>query len=406
MRSDFTGAVTGDGSAGDAVRRRGLVRVGVLVLSSAILAGGMGCKKKVEETHAAEQVDPSEVTVSPAIAEGLRIGTPQLHAIAGDLQVTAKVETDARRIARVGSPVSGRILRLLVFEGQHVPAGTVLATLHSTDLSDAQLALVKAHSQQTLDEAATRRAEQLVAADVIGRAELERRKAELLQANAEAASYRTQLRGLGMGEAQIQRVESTSRLSAEYPIVTPRAGTVLERKITAGQVVQPADPAFTIADLSTVWVTANVPEEEASGLRNGMGVTVRIPALPEMKVSGRLAYVAPIVDDATRTVQVRMDLPNPHGAFKPDELASMTFTGKPEPKLTVPTTAVVREENKDYVFVQTGPKRFRMREVSLGNEQDDRRVVLSGVNEDERIVLDGAFHLNNQRKQNAIKGGE
>lgn len=180
------------------------------------------------------------------------------------------METDASRIARVGSPVAGRILRLLVFEGQNVCAGSALAMLHSTNLSDTQFALVRAVSQQELAQAASHRAEQLVEADVIGRAELERRRAELLQASMEASSYRTQLRGLGMSDGQIQQLVKTRKLSADYPIVSPRAGIVLKQEITVSQVVQPADPAFTITDLSSVWITANVPEEEAGTLRKGM----------------------------------------------------------------------------------------------------------------------------------------
>jgi cobalt-zinc-cadmium efflux system membrane fusion protein len=278
--------------------------------------------------------------------------------------------------------------------------------LHSTDLSDTQFALVKAASQQNLAATAERRAEQLVQADVMGRAELEKRRAELLQASTEAESYHTQLLGLGMTEAQIRRLETTHKLSADYPIVAPKTGTVLKREITIGQVVQPADPAFTIADLSSVWIVANVPEEDAGQLNEGMQVEVRIPALPKQTIKGRLSFVSPIVDPATRTVEVHMDIANPKGLLKPDELASMTFTGQTERKLSVPTAAVVREDNKDYVFVQISPKKFVLREVSLGQEEDDRRVLLSGVRADERIVTDGAFHLNNQRKQNAIKGGE
>jgi cobalt-zinc-cadmium efflux system membrane fusion protein len=118
-----------------------------------------------------------------------------------------------------------------------------------------------------------------------------------------------------------------------------------------------------------------------------------------------LSFVSPIVDPATRTVEVRMDVHNDAGTLKPDQLASVTFTGHLEQKLTVPDAAVVRENNKDYVFVQTTPQRYVLREVSLGQEEDDRRVVLGGVQPTERIVTDGAFHLNNQRKQNAIKGG-
>jgi cobalt-zinc-cadmium efflux system membrane fusion protein len=388
------------------VRRRSCAESLLLILA-ALLMLVAGCKAKQEAPAAAAQpMNPREVAITPALEENLKFGNPEMTDVTGTLQVAAHVETDAKRIAHVGSPVKGRILKLLVFEGQHVTAGTVLATLHSTDLSDTQFALVKAASQQNLAATAERRAEQLVQADVMGRAELERRRAELLQASTEAESYHTQLLGLGMTEAQIRRLETTHKLSADYPIVAPKTGTVLKREITIGQVVQPADPAFTIADLSSVWIVANVPEEDAGQLNEGMQVEVRIPALPKQTIKGRLSFVSPIVDPATRTVEVHMDIANPKGLLKPDELASMTFTGQTERKLSVPTAAVVREDNKDYVFVQISPKKFVLREVSLGQEEDDRRVLLTGVRADERIVTDGAFHLNNQRKQNAIKGGE
>jgi cobalt-zinc-cadmium efflux system membrane fusion protein len=370
------------------------------------MLGMDGCKKKVAEAAAAAPSDPNEVSVTPALAGSLRLGVPEVRDVTGTLQVSARVETDGSRIARVGSPVSGRILRLLVYEGQTVRQGMTLATLHSTNLSDTQFALVRAVSQQELAEAAARRAEQLVDADVIGRAELERRRAELLQATMEASSYRTQLRGLGMADGQIQQLVSNRKLSADYPIVTPKGGTVLKREVTVGQVVQPADPAFTIADLSSVWITANVPEEEAGMLKKGLEVSVSIPALPTARIAGRLSYVAPVVDPLTRTVQVHMDVANRDGRLKPDELASMTFGGHSEHKLTVPNTAIVREENKDHVFVEVAPRRYALREVVLGEEENDRRTVISGVRTDERIVTDGAFHLNNQRKQNAIKGAE
>jgi cobalt-zinc-cadmium efflux system membrane fusion protein len=326
--------------------------------------------------------------------------------VTGLLQVAAHVETDARRIARVGSPVAGRILRLVVFEGQSVKTGTVLATLHSTSLSDTQMQLIKAESQQGLATAGVKRAEQLVEADVIGRAELERRRAEQLQAATEAAAYRTQLSGLGMTDGQIRQLETNRRLSADYPIVSPRSGVVLKREVTVGQVVQPADPAFTIADLSSVWIVANVPEEEAGVLKQGMEVSVRIPALPQEELKGKLSYVSPIVDPNTRTVAVRMDVANSSGLLKPDQLASMTFTGKSQQQLTIPNTAIVREDDRDHVFIRIGEGRFILREVSLGAEENDRRTVLSGVTAGDSIVLDGAFHLNNQRKQAAIKGGE
>lgn len=386
-------------------RKSSLAGCALASIAVLLLAAG-GCKKKTAPAEAAVQEDATVITVTPDLAKQLSIGEPKIEEVAGSLQVAARIDTDASRIARIGSPVAGRIIKLLVLEGQYVRRGESLATLHSTDLSDTQFSFIKANSQENLARQATERAEQLVKADVMGRAELERRRAELLQASTEAQAFRTQLGVLGMSDAAIRKLETTRKLNADYPIISTISGTVLERKVTIGQIVQPAEIAFMVADLSNVWVIADVPEQSAGKLHKGMEVIVKIPALPEQEIHGKLSYVSPIVDPGTRTVQVRMDLPNPKGIYKPAMLAGLTFVDASERKNTIPSTAVVREENKDYVFVQIGPAKFMLREVSLGLEDGDRRVLESGVSPGEKIVLDGAFHLNNQRKQNAIKGGE
>ncbi len=379
-------------------------RLTMLLVAAVLLT--QGCNKKQKTAPTSEQKNPAEVTVTPELAGSLRLGTAEMKDVLGTLEISAHVQIDTTRIARVGSPVSGRILNIRAFEGQTVRPDMILATLHSTSLSDTQVSLIKAYSDETLAATATRRAEQLLQADVIGQAELERRRAELLHATTEVASFSTQLRGLGMTEKQIKSLEVSRQISADYPIITPNGGTILERKITVGQVVQPADEAFTVADLSQVWITANVPEEDAGTLRRGMEVVAHIPALPNEKVRGQLTYIAPVVDPITRTVEVRMQLANAHGLFKPDELATMVFTGHSNRQLTIPQTAVVREENKDHVFVEIAKNSFILRDVELGEETGDQRVVNGGITRSERIVLDGAFHLNNQRMQNAIKGGK
>ncbi|WP_238398774.1 efflux RND transporter periplasmic adaptor subunit [Edaphobacter sp. 12200R-103] len=377
-----------------------LASIAVLLLTAG------GCKKKTAPAEVQVQEDPTVVSVTPDLAKRLVIGEPKVEEVAGSLQVAARIDTDASRIARIGSPVAGRIIKLLVLEGQYVHRGQALATLHSTDLSDTQFAFIKAYSQEQLAEKAAERAEQLVKADVMGQAELDRRRAEQLQASTEAQAFRTQLGVLGMSDAAIRKLETVRKLNADYPVISTISGTVLDRKVTIGQIVQPAEVAFMVADLSNVWVIADVPEQSAGKLHKGMEVIVKIPALPEQEIQGKLSYVSPIVDPNTRTVQVRMDLANPKGIFKPAMLANMTFIDASERKNTIPSTAVVRENNKDCIFVQIGPHNFMLREVSLGLESGDRRVLESGVNPGEKIVLDGAFHLNNQRKQNAIKGGE
>jgi cobalt-zinc-cadmium efflux system membrane fusion protein len=394
----------------DLARQRIMFPFRMLLLSVLLacfqLLHGCSKPKASAEKASVAQNDPAEVTIDPALAAQLKIGEPLVRDVANSLQVAARIETDASRIARIGSPVAGRIIKLLVLEGQYVNRGSVMATLHSTDLSDTQFAFIKAFSQQALAEQATNRAEQLVKADVIGTAELERRRAELLQASTEASAFRTQLRGLGMTDAAIHRLETTRQLNADYPIVASISGTVLERKVTLGQIVQPAEIAFMVADLSNVWLVADVPEESAGKLHKGMHVVVRVPSLPDEKIEGELSYVSPVVDPATRTIPVRMDLSNPKGIFKPAMLASMTLIDHTERRPAIPSTAIVREGNKDHVFVQLAPEKYKLREVMLGSESDDDRILESGVNPGEKIVLDGAFHLNNQRKQNAIKGGE
>jgi cobalt-zinc-cadmium efflux system membrane fusion protein len=371
------------------------------------LVGALGCKHADKDTaNTAANTDPLKVSVTPQLQQNITVGLPQLLEVTTQQKVSARVETDASHVARIGSPVEGRITKVLVFEGQKVHRGQVLAMLHSNSLSDTQFAFVKACSQEKLAEQSAERARQLVQADVIGKAELQKREAEVLQNETEVSALRAQLHGLGMSEAAIHRLEATRKLTSEYPIIASISGTVTERDVTVGQVVQPADQAFQIADLSNLWFAAEVPEEQSRSLALGKTVVATIPAQPGESVTGKLSFVSPIVNPETRTVQARMNLSNPKGLFKPDMLASMTFESNPEKRLTIPSTAVVREENKDHVFLQISSTDYLLREIELGVETNDRRVVVRGLTEKDKIVLNGAFHLNNKRKQDMIKGGE
>jgi cobalt-zinc-cadmium efflux system membrane fusion protein len=366
-----------------------------------------GCKHQAEahDVSVNGASDPLAIEVTPHLLGNLTVGEAKWQPVTSSEQVAAHVETDASRVARIGSPVEGRITKILVLEGRHVKRGQVLARLHSTALSDAQFAFIKAYSQQQLSSRSAERAKQLVRADVIGSAELERREAELLQASAEVEAIRAKLEGLGMSAHGIHQLETTRKLNSDYPIVATISGTVLERKVTPGQIVQPADMAFLVADLSNVWLVANIPEDQAAAIQVGKTVIAKIPALPGRKIQGKLSFVSPIVNPETRTVQARMDLANMQGLFKPDMMAIMTFESRPEKKRTIPDTAIVREDNKDHVFIKTGPRKFVLREVELGMEAGDSRVLESGVSPGEKLVLNGAFNLNNERKQNLVKGG-
>jgi cobalt-zinc-cadmium efflux system membrane fusion protein len=181
-------------------------------------------------------------------------------------------------------------------------------------------------------------------------------------------------------------------------------GTVMERKVTLGQLVQPSDSAFVICDLSSLWLIADIPEQNAGNLRAGKSVQAEIAAFPGKIISGQLSFVSAVVSSETRTVRARMDLPNSNGLYKPDMLALVKMRDAAVRRTLIPIAAVVRENNEDFVFVREGEHNFRLRRVTLGNEFDSKRVLVDGLHAGDVIVLDGAFHLNNERKRLMTEG--
>jgi len=382
---------------------KGLVPFGLILLLSGCAATASDQEPSPKEARKAAK-NPLEIQVSDTLLHQIKIGTPALEPVSRTMRAAARIQADATRMARVGSPVDGRITKLLVMEGQHVRRGEVIADIHSTQLSEAEFAFLKAYSQEQLSKRAVDRAQQLLKADVIGSAELLRRQAELQQATAEVAASRAQLQLLGMKDRNIKTLATNNKISSASQISATVSGTVLKRNVTIGQIVQPAETVFVIADLSSVWLVADIPEENSGNLKVGKLVRAEVAAFPGVTISGRLSFVSSIVDPATRTVQVRMELPNPQHRYKPDMLATMVLEDTAQKEEVVPEDAIVHKDNKDYVFVQTGSKTFLLRPVQLGEEFGKERVVTGGVQRGENIVLEGAFHVDNERKRLAQLG--
>lgn len=378
----------------------------VAVLLIATLAGCGEHGKEAKADTSAPARNPLEISVRPDLAKQITVGKPEWRAVSGTLLVAGRVEADETRMARVSAPVSGRVIDLDVVEGQTVTKGQVVATIYSTDLSSVQSAFLKAHSQLQLAERAVVRARQLLEAGVIGEAELLRREAELQQASAEQASSREQLRVLGMQDEALEKLRTSRVMDSQIRVVSTISGRVLERKVTVGQVIDAAEIICIVADLSRVWLVADVPEQSAGAIRIGKSVEAKIPALPDEKISGKLTYVSAIVNSETRTVRTRMDLPNPDRKYKPAMLANITLVDGAERRRVIPANAIVREGNEDNVFVETAPNKFVLHPVTLGSEFQEGRVLVDGLKEGERIVLDGAFHLNNERRRYALQASE
>jgi cobalt-zinc-cadmium efflux system membrane fusion protein len=383
----------------------GFVAVVAVLASEGCNVAKPGEAAGVSEAPAAvAQHDPLEVKIDAALRPQLKVGPAEWAEVSGSLSVAGRVEADETRLERVGTPVTGRIAELKVVEGQTVKRGEVLATLNSTELSEGQFGYLRALSQAGLAKRATERAHQLLEAGVIGAAELQRREAEAAQAAAEVTTWRDRLRVLGMADETVARLEKTHQVNSLTQVVATMDGAILERKVTQGQVVQPADTLFLIADLTRVWLVADVPEQEAGLMRKGKALEAEVPALAGRRIRGRLTFVSATVNPETHTVRVRMDLENPGLEYKPAMLANIRLQDKPERKLVIPTTAVVREGNQDCVFVEKGADTFAMQTVTLGGEYGERRVVAGGIGPEQRIVLDGGFHLNSERKKASLHG--
>jgi len=350
--------------------------------------------------------DPMRIEASQILLDQIETGSVGWADVGSSMTIAAHVEVDENRVTRIGSPLMGRMQSIEVREGEDVQQGQLLALLNSPGLSEGQLQFLKAMSRRQVSRRAVERANVLLDAAVIGSAELQRREAELDEANAEIAAASDQLLLLGMPEDAIRKLEQTRALNSVARVVATMDGTVLARKATLGQMVQAADTMFEVADLSSVWMVADVPEEVAGGLVRGQTVEAEVPALPNRKFRGVLSYVGATVDPATRTIRVRMEVPNPDRKLKPEMLATVVLHGPAARKAVVPSTAVVREDNLEHLFVQVDDGTFALRPVVLGAEQNGTRVLIEGVRPNERIVLEGAFHLNNERRRLALRGSE
>ena len=378
-----------------------LALAGLLAATLALSACGAKEEpaKATAAAAAAQEQDPLEVRVAPEMAANFAVKPVGMAQIAPLQEVSGRIEANERQVTRIGAAVTGRVTDVLVEVGDRVRSGQVLARVASPELTTAQLSYLRAHSAAMLAERGVERARQLIAADVIGSAELLRRESELAIARAEQRAAGDQLRLIGIPDSAIAQLRDKGTLQSHAAVLSTGAGVVIERKVSSGQVAQPGDPLFTVADLATVWVVGAIPEQMASGVRAGQAVEITVPALGERNLSGQIVHVGDTVSPEPRTVTIHTQVDNPERDLKPQMLATMRIQGESRQQLAVPAEAVVRENDRDHVFVKKGENHYRLTAVELGAASSGMRPVLKGVAEGTAIVTTGAFHLNNERKR-------
>lgn len=348
--------------------------------------------------------DPNVVIVNNDLRNMITDGNVYTGAFVEELRASGRVDFNEQFLSRIGANVTGRVSEILAIPGQMVKQGDILAKITSTELTQSQLSYLKARSASQLADQAANRARILYKEDVIALAELQRREAEASSAKAEFRATNDQLRVQGMDQPSIDRLAKSGVIESINNVIATIPGEIVERKINKGQVVQPADALFTVADLNSLWAVSEIPESNAYLIHKGQKVTLIIPALRNTEIEGVVAHVDSIVNPQTRTVVVRMEVPNKEGLIKPGMLATMMIESQPTERLLVPSSAVIREDNHDHVFVREDEDTYRMVTVKLGPEGKGYRPVISGLKEGQEIAVNGAFHLNTERKRQ-LSGG-
>lgn len=339
---------------------------------------------KSEGEHEAAELKLSSEEMQRA---GIKVEAVAPQSLADTVTVTATIRPNQDRIVRVAPRVEGRIVGVSVNLGDAVRPGQVLAVLDSVALGEAQSALLQAQAAHRVAQADYQRAEALNADEIIAQRDYLRTKGDFEKASAELRSAEDRVRLLG-GTTGAGKSASTFHLTA------PLAGTVVEKQATVGELRTPNDFLFTVADLSTLWIEANLTEDLLAKVRPGAAATITVTAYPGERFNGHVTYVASLLDKDSRTVPARIEVANKDGRLKPEMFASATIAtgGAKRDAITVPDAAIVLLQGQPTIFVaeQDG---FEARAIEIGDKLSGRTVVKSGLATGEQVVTTGAYAL-------------
>ncbi|MGM9488083.1 efflux RND transporter periplasmic adaptor subunit [Ideonella sp. YS5] len=361
-------------------------------------AGG----EKKEGGHSEE----SELTLSSEEAEraGVKVEELRAQALRDDVVVTATIRPDADKLARVAPRIEGRITSAPAKLGDRVRAGQTLATLDSVDVGEAHAAWVHAQSELRIAEADFKRAEQLNADEIIPRKDFLRAQSDRDKAVAALRAAADKLRLLGGNPT------AAGGNVSGFAVTAPFAGTVMEKKATLGELGSPGEPMFTVADLSRVWIQADLPEAALAKVRIGAAAKVTVPAYPGETFAGRVDHIGAALDKESRTVAARIVVPNADGRLKPEMFATASIEsagpagGERREVLSLPDAAIVLMQGQPTVFVYEQGA-YEMRAIEPGERSGGRTVVKAGLKAGEQVVTAGTYALKARKLKSQLGHG-
>jgi RND family efflux transporter MFP subunit len=347
------------------------------------------CGMKLEPVYAdaapAETQAPGTVEISPEKQQlmGMSFSTAEYEGMSDTIRAAARVTLDETRVAKVQARLEGWIDQVFVdFTGKAVRQGEPMLTVYSPEaLATQQEYLLAIKAQHSMHDNPVH--------------EMSESTDNLVA----AAKKRLELWDIGSRE--IDEIGRTGETIKNLPLVAPISGYVMERNAYAKQHVTPETVLYTLADLSSVWVVADVFEYEAGNVRVGQGAALTLSSLPGRVFHGRVSYVLPQMDPTTRTLKVRIQFENPGLALKPDMYGEVELQTGGARKLVVPDTAVLNSGERQVVFLDGGDGHFEPRNVKIGAQSDGRTEILSGLKEGDRVVTAGNFLIDSESQLKA-----
>ena len=370
-----------------------------------ISAGLLGCSRgRPEPALQPERAEASRVATVELEAQthfGIGVGPARRERLAEYLDVVGTVQPVGSRVAQVRPLARGRVLEVLAGVGDRVHRGQPLVRFDNIEAGEltAQLVSAKAELDRLKVQVASQarmseRNRRLVELGALAQQELERSRAETEALEQSARGQESVIAGLAARLNRFESGEHGAGPSTTTDIRAPFAGVVISAKVASGDVIDPGSELLTVADLSQVWVQAEVYEKDLGLLRVGQTAIISVDAYPNQPFRGRVTYISDALDPQTRTAKVRCETPNPATLLKLDMFANIQLpTTFQRDAITVPADAVQQLDGKDVVFIRKAPNQFEARDVSVGRLVNETREILSGLSEGEPVVTQGSFHL-------------
>jgi cobalt-zinc-cadmium efflux system membrane fusion protein len=345
---------------------------------------------------AAEQSEKDVLAVAPDMLRDLRLTTAAAEARSSGEGVTALGELTVNEdaYAEIHTSVPARVTKILVGPGDAVHAGDPLLELSSVEVGKAVADYVRDRARAHLASQTLQRKRGLAADRILPQRELQEAEAEAAAAAAELEAAEAALRALGIAGSDVRSAD------AELVLRAPLDGTVVERSVVRGQMVDPTNPLLRIAALAKLWLIAHVFERDAVRVQPGASVRATFAALPGRTYRGTVALVGQQVDPSSRTIPVRIEIPN-DGVLKPGMSASawMPLGESGSGIVAVPTAALQRCDEAWCVFIPRGTGSFEVRPVGRGRDLGGEIEVVNGLAAGETVVVDGAFLLKAERER-------